>query len=216
MVTQGIDAPVCTYGVDLVGFRPEPQIERQDFVVSVGELSPRKGFDFIVESLGHIPPPKRFKLVLACNRVEPAEEAYIQKLAIDRGVDLQVLTGLGTDQLRHLYNQARLCVYAPVLEPFGLVPLEAMACETPVVGVKEVGVQESVIHQKTGLLVERDPQQFAAAVEGLLADPILCEEYGRNGRQHVLEHWTWERSVAHLEHHLIECSRVLQRNFSDG
>lgn len=214
-VTLGIDAPVSTYGVDLVGFRLEPEIQRQDFVLSVGELSPRKGFDFIVESLGLISPTRRPILVLACNRVEPAEQAFVLKLAIDLGVDLQVRTGLGTDELRTLYNQARLCVYAPVLEPFGLVPLEAMACETPVVGVKEGGVQESVIHQKTGLLVERDPNQFAAAVEGLLANPELCEEYGKNGRRHVLENWTWERSVDQLERHLIDCSLLSPRKFTD-
>jgi glycosyltransferase involved in cell wall biosynthesis len=95
------------------------------------------------------------------------------------------------------------------MEPFGLVPLEAMACGTPVVGVQEGGVQESILHKHTGLLVDRDPVQFAAAVQNLLSNPALASEYGRNGREHVLRHWTWDQSVAALEDFLLACAGML-------
>jgi glycosyltransferase involved in cell wall biosynthesis len=94
-----------------------------------------------------------------------------------------------------------------VLEPFGLVPLEAMSCGTPVVGVREGGVQESIIHERTGLLVERDPKKFSNAVQHLLSNPDLIAEYGRNGREHVLKNWTWDRSVDRLEDHLVACTK---------
>jgi glycosyltransferase involved in cell wall biosynthesis len=94
------------------------------------------------------------------------------------------------------------------LEPFGLVPLEAMSCGTPVVGVREGGVQESIIHEHTGLLVKRDPEKFALAVQRLLSDKDLADEYGRNGREHVLKNWTWEQSVDSLEKYLFACANI--------
>jgi glycosyltransferase involved in cell wall biosynthesis len=202
----GIETPVCSYGVDLSSFDIENGMQKENIVISVGELSPRKGFDFVVKSLGQIPNEYRPPLIVACNSVIPQERAYVEGLAAQYGVDLQVLTHLGTGELRQLYNRARLCAYAPVLEPFGLVPLEAMACGTPVVGVREGGVQESIVHQRTGLLVERDPVEFGAAVEYLLENQDIAEEYGRNGREHVLNNWTWERSVDELGRHLLDCS----------
>lgn len=202
----GIDTPICHYGADCDSFRPELDVRREDFVLSVGELSPRKGFDFLVESLGRISAEKRPPLRLACNRVELLEHEYVQDLAQQQGVELVILADLNTDELRAQYNRARLCVYAPVLEPFGLVPLEAMACGTAVVGVREGGVQESVVDGQTGILVERDPAKFAAAIVHLIDKPELAEAYGRKGREQVLSHWTWDRSVEVLEGLLCECA----------
>jgi glycosyltransferase involved in cell wall biosynthesis len=108
------------------------------------------------------------------------------------------------------YNKARLCVYAPVKEPFGLVPLEAMACGTPVVGVREGGVSESVRHGETGLLTERDPRQFAEAIISLLNDPERRTQCGCQGRIFVEKQWQWEQSVRDLERHLTEVARCRQ------
>lgn len=209
-IAFGVDTPVCHYGVDCDSFRAVPDIPKETHVLSVGELSPRKGFDFIVESLGQIPVDQRPKLKLACNSVNTLERHYVENLAVQHGVDLQVLTNLNTSELAVEYNKAQLCIYAPVLEPFGLVPVEAMSCGTPVVGVREGGVQESVVHNQTGLLVERDPVQFATAVQYLLSNSRLVLEYGRNSREHILRHWTWDASVAQLENHFLAC--VEQKN----
>ncbi|MFN8625146.1 MAG: glycosyltransferase family 4 protein [Candidatus Binatia bacterium] len=202
----GRDVAICCGGVNTDEFRPIANIAKRPHVLSVGELTPRKGFDFLIESLGRIPAAERPPLVLACNWVDPREHGYVETLAARNGVQLQSMEQLGTAELSLEYNRARLCVYAPVLEPFGLVPLEAMACGTAVVGVREGGVSESIVHERTGLLVDRDHDQFAAAMQRLLSDPDLAAEYGRNGRQHVLRNWTWEESVASLEAHLVACA----------
>jgi glycosyltransferase involved in cell wall biosynthesis len=202
-----VEALVCRCGVNTDDFRPSADAAKEHYVLSVGELTPRKGFDFIVKSLGRIPAEERPGLVLVCNTVNVLEKEHVENLAIEHGVQIQILTHLSMDELAIQYNKAAVCVYAPVLEPFGLVPLEAMASGTPVVGVREGGVQESIVHEQTGLLVERDPDQFAAAIQRLLSNPNLASEYGRNGRDHVLRNWTWDQSVASLEKHLLECSR---------
>lgn len=206
----GVDAPVCHYGVDVEKFRPLSLTRDENTILSVGELSPRKGFDFLVESLGRLPTDQRPRLRIASNSVIPPEEEYIRGLAARHGVELQILTNLNTEKLAVEYNKAQFCVYSPVMEPFGLVPLEAAACGAAVIGVREAGVLETVVDKRTGLLVERDPAQFAAAIQYLLTRPTLTEEYGRNGREHILANWTWESSVTQLENHLFACAEQKQ------
>ena len=104
------------------------------------------------------------------------------------------------------YNQAVLTVFPSLLEPLGLVPLESMACGTPVVGVAEGGIRETIINYKTGLLTERDPYAFGAAIELILSDAQLRLDMGQNARQHVLEKWTWEQAIDTLEKNI---SRVV-------
>ncbi|MBC8262929.1 MAG: glycosyltransferase [Anaerolineales bacterium] len=77
-----------------------------------------------------------------------------------------------------------------------------MACGTPVVGVREGGVRETLLHNETGLLTERDPRQFADAVLGLLTNPISVDALGRLGPSYVQEHWSWDATVAQVEAHL--------------
>ncbi|HUM70469.1 MAG TPA: glycosyltransferase family 4 protein [Chloroflexota bacterium] len=201
-----VETPVCHYGVNLQGFRPLPAEQKEDYIVSVGELSPRKGFDFLVESLGYIPQKDRPKLHIACNSIIPEEKDYVESLARERHVALEISTNLNMEQLAVLHNRAKFCVYAPVQEPFGLVPVEAMACEIPVIGVREGGVQESVVHGQTGLLVPRDPRLFAEAIQFLLQNPDIVTVYGRQAREHVLQQWSWEKSVEKLEYYLAECA----------
>lgn len=202
----GVETPVCYLGVDTEAFQLCAEARQPQTVLSVGEFSPRKGFAFLVESLGHIPAAERPRLKLISNSVMPTEQAYVQELAKRYGVEIQLRTRLSTVELAREYRTAQICVYAPVLEPFGLVPLEAMACGTPVVGVREGGVPETILHEQTGLLVERDPAQFAAAIQYLLNKSDLAREYGKNARNHVLEHWTWDQAVVRLEKHLQTCA----------
>jgi glycosyltransferase involved in cell wall biosynthesis len=78
-----------------------------------------------------------------------------------------------------------------------------MACGTPVVAVREGGVQEAVLHEQTGIMVERDPVQFADAIGDLLANPDKAASYGQKGREHVQQNWTWDRAIETLEMHLL-------------
>lgn len=208
----GVHAPVCYCGVNVKDFRPLPDIRKENTVISVGSLAPHKGFDFLIKSLAHIPPKQRPVLKLVSNWASPEERRYLKDLADRYHVDLRILVDLDTHQLLINYNKSTLCVYAPIKESLGLVPLESMACGTPVVGVAEGGVRETIRHGETGLLTDRDPEQFALAVQKLLSNPELALEYGNNGRQFILRNWTWSRSVSTLESHLVACARQVQQN----
>jgi glycosyltransferase involved in cell wall biosynthesis len=93
-----------------------------------------------------------------------------------------------------------------VYEPFGIINLEAMACETAVVASRVGGIPEVVVPEETGLLVDLalQPGTFeptnaaafssglAAAINRLAANPELRARMGRQGRQRVLEHFSWD------------------------
>lgn len=192
------DPVVCYLGIDNEWFTPT-QEKKGDFVLSVGSLTPLKGFDFLIEALSLIPEESRPLLVIASNFQNPPEKAYLEELAQSCGVDLVLEGNVDEERLLQLYNQARITVYAAIREPFGLVPVESMACGTPVVAVRDGGVQETVLDGKTGYLVQRDPEEFANAVQHLLSNPDLAEDFGRNGIDHVRQNWTWENAISTLE-----------------
>jgi glycosyltransferase involved in cell wall biosynthesis len=197
-----IDPLLSYHGVDTEKFRVLPN-EKRDMVLSVGSLTPLKGFDFLIKSMAHIPGKYRPPLVIASNFQMPEEKSFLEGMAADLGVELVLFNNVSDVELVNLYNSARLTVYSPVREPFGLVTLESMACGTPVVTVREGGVQEAVLHEHTGMIVERDPAQFGEAVQQLLSQPEISDRYGRNGREHVLQNWTWDRAIEGLEEVLL-------------
>jgi glycosyltransferase involved in cell wall biosynthesis len=127
---------------------------------------------------------------------------YLKSLASASNVELEILDMIDDTELVKLYNQAKLVLFAPYLEPFGLVPLEAMACGTPVVGVKEGGIRETVIHQKTGLLTERDESLFAESIVKLIMNEQKIEELSQNAIKYVNNFWTLEYSGKRLLWHL--------------
>ncbi|MCC6456206.1 MAG: glycosyltransferase family 4 protein [Caldilineaceae bacterium] len=203
----GVDAHVSYLGVDATWFQPRRR-EREDFVLSVGSLTPLKGFDFLISALATIPAGERPPLVIASNFQDPAERTYLTGMAASCGVDLCLEDNISDEFLVDLYNRAQITLYAPVREPFGLVALESMACGTPIVAVAEGGVRETVTHGKTGLLTERDPHKFGAAVQQLLSNPALAARLGRNGRQQVERNWSWEDAAIRLENHLTTLPRA--------
>ena len=90
-----------------------------------------------------------------------------------------------------------------IYEPFGLVVLEAMACETAVVASRVGGIPEIVVEGETGFLVDYDPadpkaftKALAARVEEVLGDAARAERMGRAGRERVLTTFGWPRIAA--------------------
>jgi glycosyltransferase involved in cell wall biosynthesis len=194
----GVEAQVNYLGVDANLFH-QLDLPRQRIVLSVGSLTPLKGFDFIIRSLARLPKSERPPFWIASNFSNSPEYRYLTGLAGDLDVEVQFHSDISDQHLVELYNQAAVTVYTPVREPFGLVAIESMACATPVVGVREGGLQETIVDGYTGRLTERDEAAFADAVYSLLSQPDLAREYGENGRQHVMEKWTWRSAAERLE-----------------
>ena len=199
--SYGLDSRVSYLGVDTGVFKPSG-VPREGFVLSIGACSPRKGFDFLIRSLALIDRGIRPKLVLICNSIDPGWREYLEQLAKHEGVEMEIMSLVGDAELVALYNRAQLVLCAAYLEPFGLTPIEAMACGTPVIAVKEGGFKESVVHDQTGRLVERDAREFSKAVSQLLVEPDVQMSMGLKGISAVRDFWTLKHSGERLEAHL--------------
>jgi D-inositol-3-phosphate glycosyltransferase len=196
----GVDIVPC--GVDVRHFTPDaaplddPPRREPYRIVSVGRLVPRKGYATIVEALVALP---GVELVVTgghagAGSVE-AEQVRLEALAADLGVSDRVHF---VGQVGHFLMPALLCsadlvVCSPWYEPFGLVPLEAMACGVPVVASAVGGMLDSVAEGETGRLVPpQDPAALAAAVAELLADPALRRAYGSAGVRRARSRYSWD------------------------
>jgi glycosyltransferase involved in cell wall biosynthesis len=198
----GLDAKVCYLGVDTAKFISHDKL-REDFVVGIGAFVPEKDIPLAIEAVAHVPEP-RPSLVWIGN---VGSDTYIEelcRLAAAREVVFEPRLRIDDTAVLDLLNRARLLVYAPHLEPFGYAPLEANACELPVVGVAEGGVRETVLDGVNGLLVERAPAALADAIERLRSDDGYARRLGRDGRQLVLERWSLGAAIDRLETRLAE------------
>ena len=198
----GVSPAVNYLGVDHTLFRPLG-LPREPFVMSVGAISPTKGYDFIIQGLARMVEKERPRLVLVGNASLSDELTYLQTLATRVGVQVEFHHLIQDEDLVSLYNRTQCVIFTPVMEPFGLVPLEAMACGTPVVGICEGGVRETIVNDQTGYLVDREPQKLADAVQHFTKAPNLVAQMGAAARKHIERHWLWEHSIHCLEKHIL-------------
>lgn len=195
--TYGVFPDVIYPGVDLSRFPTAlPAGKRENAVLSVGVLAPFKGHRFTLEALGEVAQAVRPELRVIYNREFPGEIGYMETRARELSVSLELLSMLSEEDIVKEYQRCRVVALAQVVEPFGLVPLEAMACGTPVVAVKEGGFRETVADGVVGRLVDRDTKKFGGAITGLLTDDALWAGMAGNCRSYVEESWTIEISAA--------------------
>lgn len=211
---------VVPCGVDIEHFAPAPAAIKSHpqgaplQLLSVGRLVPRKGIGSIIEAMSRLP---GVELVIAGGDLDadPASESERDRLltlARRHGVARQIrLIGrVSRADMPALLRAADVVVCAPWYEPFGIVPLEAMACGVPVVGTAVGGLLDSVADGSSGLLVPpRDPEAIAQAVKTLQDDPIRRAEFGRAGRERALSLFSWERVVAATNAIYDDCVRPL-------
>ncbi len=105
---------------------------------------------------------------------------------------------MSDNELVKIYNNAKILVALNSNEPFGLIPLEAMACGIPVIAVDEGGYKESVVHEKTGYLIPRDYKKIIDKINFLLSHSNKRLKMGIEARKYVVNNWTWEKSVKSL------------------
>jgi glycosyltransferase involved in cell wall biosynthesis len=125
---------------------------------------------------------------------EEPEMQRLMVLAADRGVASQVsfVGKKQADQLRWYYSAADVFATTPWYEPYGLTPLEAMACGTPAVCSAVGGITFTVDDGVTGFLVPpRRPDVLAERLATILSHDGLRDELGRNARRRVIESFTW-------------------------
>lgn len=191
-------------GIDAELFHPN-SFTRKDFILSVGRICDIKGHHFILKALSLISIDMRPKLIIAGEFSNKGYRMQLESFAREKNIKLEIMELISDEKLVMLYNEAKIVVYVPIMEPFGLVPLEAMACGTPVIGIREGGVRESIVHGKTGLLVNRDEQELADAIRELLLNNKLREDLGKNSPEYIRSEWTWEKATEALVKNFKRC-----------
>lgn len=193
---------VIPCGVDLDHFTPAMAPRRADGVhriMTIGRLVKRKGVGQVVRALGVLAERGADDVELAivggAGPDEP-EARRLLSLAGELGVADRVrLIGQVTrEDMPAMLRTADVVVATPWYEPFGIVPLEAMACGVPLVVSSVGGLIDSVVHGVTGLHVPpRDPEAIADALQSLFADVPRMRELGRNGRERMEGRYSWDR-----------------------
>jgi len=182
-------------------------LDPNEFVVlQLGRMVPRKGVDNVIESLAVLRDRHdiRARLLVvggdAPNRPlqNCPELARLMALSAARNLQSQVdfIGQKARDELSLYYSAANVFVTTPWYEPFGITPLEAMACATPVIGSAVGGIKTTVLEGSTGYLVPpKNPQALAERLALLHDDPGHARALGEAGCRHVHQFYTW-KSVA--------------------
>lgn len=175
-------------------------------VLQLGRMVPRKGIDTVIQSLALLRRQHGVDamLLVVGGESEPSgardtpELARLRALARQLGVadHVQFAGRKDRSDLRYYYSAADVFVTTPWYEPFGITPVEAMACARPVIGAEVGGIKSTVVDGKTGFLVpSRDPQSVAERLVVLHASPELARNMGDEGMRRAFQYYTW-RSVA--------------------
>jgi D-inositol-3-phosphate glycosyltransferase len=201
---------VVPCGVDAERFHPGahsagvPERRERHRLLACGRLVPRKGYDKAIRALTRVPATE----LLIVGGPEPGqldtdpEAARLRRLAERAGLGdrVRLLGAVDPDHMPGLMRGCDLVLCTPVYEPFGIVPLEAMACGVPVVATDVGGHRDTVADGHTGRRVPSgDPWAIAAAVRELLADEPLRSRMGAAGRERALARYTWQRVADGVE-----------------
>lgn len=191
---------VVPCGVDTALFSPHgPALPRGDRprLVSIGRLVRRKGVDEIIAALGAVPAAEL--VVAGGSGADDPDRARLAAVAAEHGVGPRVhfAGALPRERVPELLRSADAVVCAPWYEPFGMVPLEAMACARPVVATAVGGLTDTVVDGVTGVLVPpRRPRELAQALCSLLDSPALTRAFGVAGRDRAVARYGWDRVAA--------------------
>jgi glycosyltransferase involved in cell wall biosynthesis len=171
-------------------------------VLQLGRMVPRKGVDTAIQGVAMLRSRYRVDAGLLVvggdterqHGRDSLEMARLRTLAAQLGIAEHVcFTGQKPrPELRFYYSAANAFVTTPWYEPFGITPVEAMACARPVIGSEVGGIKSTVVDGVTGFLIpSRDPQAVADRLAVLERDPELASAMGEQGLRRAYEHYTW-------------------------
>ena len=185
---------------------------RPPYVLFVGRITDQKGIFHLLEAAAKL--PAHVQVVLCASAPDTPEiEERLRRAVSQHPNVLWIPEMVPVDEVIQLYSGAAVFACPSVYEPFGLINLEAMACETPVVASAVGGIVEVVEDGTTGLLVEpARPDALAAALRRVLDDAALARSMGQAGRRRVEERFSWASVAERTEQVYAEAIADFERD----
>ena len=175
------------YGVDVSAFTPEHGERQPGAIVSVAAVGLTKGQRYLLDAFRSLR-SARASLTL----VGPVDPGWAAQLDLDRG-DVRVIGAVARARVIEELQRGSIFVLASLLDGFGLVIAQAMACGLPVIATEATGVRELVDDGVEGFVVPAgDSRSLAEAMTVLLDDPVRAAEMGRAGRARVESLGGWD------------------------
>ncbi|OWW19781.1 glycosyltransferase family 4 protein [Noviherbaspirillum denitrificans] len=213
--TERIDIVPCGFDPDefwpvTLDARQQLGLGQDEFILlQLGRMVPRKGVDNVIRALAILKHQYQVRarlLVVGGNAEQPdpiATPELGRLMALAQTLDVEdAVTFTGQrrrEQLRYYYSAANVFVTTPWYEPFGITPVEAMACGTPVVGTAVGGIKTTVVDGETGCLVPpNDPEALAEKLVWLQRHPHIAQRMGWAGMRRAYQHFTWRNVATHI------------------
>ncbi|MBN1263773.1 MAG: glycosyltransferase family 4 protein [Candidatus Pacebacteria bacterium] len=175
-----VNTDVCYLGVDPEVFIPD-RSEKRNQILFIGGKDKINGYDLFSQM----------------------RELVKKKVSINfRNITFS--KSFSDKELSKEYSKSILTLCTSYNEPFGLVALESMSCETPVLAVNEGGYRETILDGITGFLLRRNREEFLRKILYLIRHPDISKKMGMRARKHVCKNWTWANHLDKLEKSIEE------------
>lgn len=181
LMIQAFDMyPKVSYlGVNVEQFK-NLDIPKKNQILLVGQKLKLNGYEYALEAIKLIPEKIRPELKI---------------LSISKDVNKRLSDG----EIIKLYNESLITLSLSNFDTFGLVALESLACEVPVIAFNVAGYRETMISGKTGYLVDFAASGISDKIVKLVENPELRKKMGKAGREWVEKQWTWKKQIKNLE-----------------
>ncbi len=197
-------------GVDSEKFLPIEFNKKKDYILTVGRLTKFKRIDILINTLKQLKNKKIILKVVGDGEEKMSLLALTKKLNLENRVEF--ISGISDEDLVEIYAKAKIFILASKNEPFGIVPIEAMASGTMVIADNSGGPKEIIDHNKNGILInDMKCSELTIILDNLFSTEKVISDLSKNTRLKVINRFTWDNSVKEISKQLwcISISLIL-------
>lgn len=197
-IAEAFDRPLAKItiipnGIDTEIFRPLPDVQRKNWqiITTASSDQPLKGLSVLLNALAQLRGefPQLRLLVIGKLKLDGVTEKELNALQLADCVEFK--TGISTEQLVHEYAESKIAVVPSLYEGFGLPAGEALACGIPLI-CSDGGALPEVVGSAAFMVKAGDVAEVANALRTLLTNEAMCEQLSIAGREHSLQHLSWQ------------------------
>lgn len=187
---------VINPGIDTNKYKRRESNHKINQILAVGRLTKFKNFDLLIKSFKDTK-LKNYKLLIIGSGEENNNlQQLIKNLKLSKAVEIK--NNVSDTELIKNYQKSRIFTLCSFKEPFGMAPVESMACGTPVIVSKCGGAKETVINNKTGLVINMNQKNLTKSIRKLANNPSFASILSKNSSIYASELYSWKNSVNKL------------------